>query len=294
MVGVVALCALAFASAAQATTMTFVSTGSEQFFVVPGKVRLLHVLAVGGRGGNGMMSGTGGGFGARTTVDLPVTPGQVLAIEVGGNGANGSNAMGGAGGFNGGGAGGDQLMNPGGGGGGASDIRTQPFSTGDASLPSRLVIAAGGGGSGGNTGGGGGGAGAVGGGSGGNGSRSPGFGGGGATIFSPGAGGSASGANGGPGVGGAGGGPIAPAGGGGGGGVFGGGGGGAGSGFPSDGGGGGGGSSGAIGLARNIVVRPDTSGVPIVQLSYASRCKKKKHPRSASSAKKRKCKRKHR
>jgi hypothetical protein len=82
---------------------------------------------------------------------VAVSPGQLIYVEVGGNGCNGSMGSGGAGGFNGGGAGGDSgdlaLGNGGGGGGGASDIRTAPLSDGVPSLSTRILIAAGGGGS---------------------------------------------------------------------------------------------------------------------------------------------------
>jgi hypothetical protein len=71
--------------------------------------------------------------------DLTVKPGQVLYIEVGGEGGGGSGAVN-PGGFNGGGEGA-------GGGGGASDVRTVPRSAG-LFPDTRLMVAAGGGGSG--------------------------------------------------------------------------------------------------------------------------------------------------
>lgn len=79
------------------------------------------MVAVGGRGGTGGRGGgnpgAAGGFGARATADIPVTPGQVLFVRVGGPGANGKS--GGprgnvAGGFNGGGDSGDASDNSGG------------------------------------------------------------------------------------------------------------------------------------------------------------------------------------
>jgi len=73
------------------------------------------VVAIGGRGGNGEASGAGG-FGAIATADLPVAAGQVLYIEVAGNGGNASPGTGGTAGVNGGGAGAGAA---GGGGGGA-------------------------------------------------------------------------------------------------------------------------------------------------------------------------------
>jgi hypothetical protein len=137
---------LVVAPAAEAATGTvsYAYTGGEQTFTVPAGVTSLHVEAVGGHGGDAPSLTTGtvsGGSGAVVTADLPVTAGQVLYVEVGGNGAPPS--PGGAlGGFNGGGA----APEPGaGGGGGASDVRTisnaQP-----GTLDSRLVVAGAGGG----------------------------------------------------------------------------------------------------------------------------------------------------
>ena len=77
-------------SSALATTKAFNSTGGEQQFVVPPGVTSLNVVAISGEGGNGDGSeGGAGGFGARAVADLKVNPGQLLYIEVGGNGGNG-------------------------------------------------------------------------------------------------------------------------------------------------------------------------------------------------------------
>lgn len=128
------LCAMLLGAApAQATTQTFLFTGAEQTFKVPGGVTSIHVVAIGGGGGSS--SGIGGVAG-QVTGDLTVTPGQTLYVEVGGHGQDS-----GAGGFNGGGSGGA-------GGGGASDVRTSPRSAG-LSPDHRLIVAAGGGGGGG-------------------------------------------------------------------------------------------------------------------------------------------------
>lgn len=98
---------------AQATTQTFTYTGTAQTFKVPSNVYGLKVLAIGGSGGYG-------GIGASVTSEVPVTPGESLRINVGGNGGTGPN-----GGYNGGGAGG--RYGPGGeshagGGGGATEV----------------------------------------------------------------------------------------------------------------------------------------------------------------------------
>jgi hypothetical protein len=277
-------CVVGTTGVAHAVSLKYTSTGSEQVLRVPGKVKSLKVVAIGGRGGTGTSSVNPGGFGAMATGVFSVSPGQLLYIEVGGNGANGSTGTGGAGGFNGGGAGANSGSIPfgkgGGGGGGASDVRTLQRSGGPVSLASRLITAAGGGGSGGsNFGGGGGGAGGAGGSSGANGANGAGgpggIGGFGATPLTFGAGGG----NGNPGALGSGGagGPSAPGvaagvGGGGGGGLFGGGGGGTGAGGTSDGGGGGGGSSAFGSSVRTTSVAPDTSGVPSITIT--PKCKK--------------------
>ncbi|MHB1836703.1 MAG: glycine-rich protein, partial [Solirubrobacteraceae bacterium] len=154
-----ALCAPpASASACLTGPQTFSYTGAEACYVVPPGVTRVHVVAAGAPGGAGgenvggsTVPGGVGGFGAKVTGDLDVTPGQTLYVYVGGAGGNVANTgdPGGAGGFNGGGAGGSIG---GGGGGGASDVRTVPASgdpcTAGASLDSRLIVAAGGGGGG--------------------------------------------------------------------------------------------------------------------------------------------------
>src|SRR5262249_30367071 len=98
---VVAFLALG-AGGAQAASKTFSFTGDQQAFTVPNGVTSVHAVLVGGRGGTGASSSSNGGFGARATGDIPVTPGQGLFIFVGGNGANGSTGTGGNGGVHGG------------------------------------------------------------------------------------------------------------------------------------------------------------------------------------------------
>ena len=259
------LCALGLslawaASPAQAATATFGYTGGEQAFLVPSGNSMVHVLAVGGSGGDGDLLG---GAAAEVSANLAVIPGQVLYVEVGGIGQDsGEGGAGGAGGFNGGAAGGSAS----GGGGGASDVRLLPRSAGLGS-DTRLIVAGGAGGSGGR--------GVDCGGSGGDAGSSGAFsceweGGGAGTQSAGGAGGagclSESGESGQLGLGGIGGfgGSGNNGGGGGGGGYYGGGGGGGG--CSSGGGGGGGGSS--LVPAGGILVTALESAAPQIQISY--------------------------
>ena len=162
-------CLIAAGPAQAASTVTFGFTGSEQTFLVPPGVTSLHANVIGGRGGT---SGSElGGFGGLASADFAVNPGQVIYIEVGGNGGGGqplgggnaaeplpgvkggepqSPGIGGTGGFNGGGPGGtsDQAFG-GSGGGGASEVRTASLVADLSTLAPRLIVAGGGGGSGG-------------------------------------------------------------------------------------------------------------------------------------------------
>jgi hypothetical protein len=93
---------------------TFNYTGGEQSYVVPGGVTEVQVFAVGANGGPTFQNPVRGeGLGATVSADLPVSGGQTLYVEVGGNGTYS------AGGFNGGAPGSLRA-----GGGGASDVRT--------------------------------------------------------------------------------------------------------------------------------------------------------------------------
>jgi hypothetical protein len=125
------------ASASSKVTETFTSSGGEQSFVVPVGVTSVRVRAVGAAGETGLsdspfQSAASGGSGAVVAGQLPVTPGEVLYVDV----ASAS--------FNGGGP----SSFGGGAGGGASDVRTVP-SASEGTLESRLLVAAGGGGGGG-------------------------------------------------------------------------------------------------------------------------------------------------
>lgn len=125
--------------------------GSYTEFTIPEDVTAVTVDLYGGEGGapaetfTGLLATSGGmadaaapGKGGRVRCDVPVTPGEVLRIYVGGRGHPGSPL--GTAGFNG---GGDGPLG-GGGGGGATDVRRSPYGLAD-----RLAIAPGGGGSGG-------------------------------------------------------------------------------------------------------------------------------------------------
>jgi hypothetical protein len=113
----------------------FASTGAEQAFTVPAGVTSIRVRATGQSGEQGVNffgPAAPGGSAAIVSAALPVTPGELLYVEVGAAGFNG-------GGF---------PREGGGAGGGASDVRT--VSVGAAgTLESRLLVAGGGGGGGG-------------------------------------------------------------------------------------------------------------------------------------------------
>jgi hypothetical protein len=131
---VVLLVLAAGAGSAQANEMHvqgFFSEGRERTFEVPAGVSTMTVVAQGG-------AGFGGGLPAEVSGNISVHGGEILYIEVGGDGTSGS------GGFNGGGPGGEEGA---GGGGGASDVRTAPRSAG-LSPDTRLIVAGGSGGSG--------------------------------------------------------------------------------------------------------------------------------------------------
>lgn len=149
----------------------FSYTGSAQSYTVPSDVCEVAVVARGAHGGAGVgeadanhpRSGAPGGKGGEARSTLAVTAGDVLQVNVGGIGGDGTYTFGpkavphaaGLGGWNGGGDGGYVVVEvdsglvavEGGGGGGASDVRR--LGTGVAD---RVVVAGGGGGSGANSG----------------------------------------------------------------------------------------------------------------------------------------------
>ncbi len=124
----------------QTSSRTFHFTHAPQRFKVPSGVTQLTITAYGAMGGGYSSSSNGnpGGLGAKVKATIPVTPGQVLMINVGGRGIQNKHGAGG-GGYNGGGAtAGDAF-----GGGGSSDVRTAKDGLAD-----RVLVAGGGGGSG--------------------------------------------------------------------------------------------------------------------------------------------------
>ncbi len=126
-------------------TVTFNYVGAAQYYTVPQCANTITVTIAGAQGGTNSSGAANNG--ATLNGVLNVTPGQVLQINVGGQGTcpTGANGTLGGGGWNGGGNGmaasmGGQFSSCG--GGGASDIRIPPYGLND-----RIVVAAGGGGS---------------------------------------------------------------------------------------------------------------------------------------------------
>ncbi len=116
-------------------TSTFNFTGSPTTWTVPNGVFEIQVDVRGAQGGTGSW-GTGG-LGGRVAATIPVTPGEVLQINVGQQGTT-SNVFGGGGTFG--------ISSNARGGGGASDIRQ-----GGTDLTNRIIVAGGGGGAGGSS-----------------------------------------------------------------------------------------------------------------------------------------------
>jgi hypothetical protein len=128
-------------------TMSFAYTGDVQEFIVPACAASVEIDLWGGAGGWGWNPDVWGpkgapGYGGYSLARIPVTPGELLQVYVGGMGEPATEAYHGLGGFNGGGNGIGSAPHryAGGGGGGGSDIRR------GSTLASRLVVAGGGGG----------------------------------------------------------------------------------------------------------------------------------------------------
>jgi uncharacterized protein YjbI with pentapeptide repeats len=117
------------------STRTFTRPGSFSY-TVPPRVTKLTVVAVGGSGGSCPQASTVGGLGDAVTVIAAVSPGQNLAVTVGGSGGNCGSPEGGAGGVGGGGSGGAGAAGSlgGAGGGGASAVQVQGGPPSSASL----------------------------------------------------------------------------------------------------------------------------------------------------------------
>ena len=111
-------------------TKDFSYTGTPQLWTVPAGVTSVQVDVRGAQGG-----GTYGGFGGRVVTTVPVIPGQVMVVDVGGQ-PSGPNPTG----FDGGAGGGGSTA---GAGGDATDVRL-----GGMALADRVVVAGGGGGQG--------------------------------------------------------------------------------------------------------------------------------------------------
>lgn len=135
---------------ATSTTVTFNATGDVQYWTVPAGVTQATFAVWGAQGGK---SGFNGGLGGFALATLALTPGQVVAIRVGGVGQvyNGTNCIlltqsgdQGQGGYNGGGDGGSGGCTSAG-GGGASDVTIT-----DVGQPTPNIVAGGGGGGAGN------------------------------------------------------------------------------------------------------------------------------------------------
>jgi|GEM_PF-6928722 len=127
-----------------AAPTTFSYSGSPQTYTVPAGVTQLRVVATGGAGGP---YNTPAALGGRVQATIPVTPGEVLTIVIGGQG--GSGAASNPGGYNGGGTGNGNA----GGGGGATELQRAIANgaTGDYLSSRNALVVAGGGGGGDNT-----------------------------------------------------------------------------------------------------------------------------------------------
>jgi hypothetical protein len=124
-------------------SQVFTYSGAPATFTVPAGVTSINVDVAGAAGGQASiyygqyLGGNTPPKGGRVQATLSVTPGQILYLNIGGEGSIGT-----GGGYNGGGTGTSDGYWTGGGGGGASDIRTSN------DLTSRIIVAGGGGGAG--------------------------------------------------------------------------------------------------------------------------------------------------
>jgi hypothetical protein len=144
------------AQAAPGSKTFLVSGGLGQNWNVPSDVHSITITTKGAAGGAGGLEGGSGGRGASGTVTVPVTPGQLISVNLGKRGGDAGTdnptfegGGGAAGGAAAGGAGGEAapLGGAGGGGGGATEVFF-----GSAIDTNRVIVAGGGGGGGGNNG----------------------------------------------------------------------------------------------------------------------------------------------
>lgn len=77
-------------------TLSF--TGKKQLFKVPAGIKWLSVVALGAEGAGGGSDQGAGGRGGRVHAVIPVSPGERLAIYVGGEGSGSTGGFNGAGG----------------------------------------------------------------------------------------------------------------------------------------------------------------------------------------------------
>ena len=85
--------------AAETLNQTFSFSDATQYFTVPAGVTSVTLTADGGKGGGGGPGTTIAGAGVMITETVPVSPGDTLVVEVGGQGSGDSGNTGGAGGL---------------------------------------------------------------------------------------------------------------------------------------------------------------------------------------------------
>ncbi|MBG8556109.1 T9SS type A sorting domain-containing protein [Hymenobacter sp. BT594] len=126
------------------TPTTFGYTGGPQYYTVPAGIFRLQVVAQGGAGGGSTYLTSQDSHGGQAAGTVTVIPGEVLTVQVGGQGHRYYTTGNNDGGYNGGGSG----SGSGGGGGGATDLRRNPLvgSTGDYLTSRNALLVAGGGG----------------------------------------------------------------------------------------------------------------------------------------------------
>ncbi|MCC6599292.1 MAG: hypothetical protein IT223_01300 [Crocinitomicaceae bacterium] len=122
------------------SSQTFSYTGAAETFIVPTCVLSVNIQVWGAQGGTSFYNGNplAGAIGGYATGDLAVTPGQILGVYVGRQGASNNSP---SAGWNGGACGGNGNNGYGGGGGDGTDVRV-----GGVGFSNRVIVAGGGGG----------------------------------------------------------------------------------------------------------------------------------------------------